>query len=195
MALPHYQAGGVLNSHVKVEGFKGLVWWEAQGQVTGTNKGCMKDRVCTLSVRKKTSTVKIRTSSERNKVRKREFFFFNKNRTVKRQWRPSRRLVRVCDGLAARGCACPALGVLPEGCVEIASNSYALKLRVLVGAVVCSPDVCSQLCWQPEEQAHRRGYSAEGYGPGVNLVGNQGGERSANPVTIGRKAQAEAFEK
>ena len=35
----------------------------------------------------------------------------------------------------------------------------------------------------------------EGYGPGVNLVGNQGGERSANPVTIGRKAQAEAFEK
>ena len=121
----------------------------------------MKDRVCTLSVRKKTSTVKIRTSSERNKVRKREFFFFNKNRTVKRQWRPSRRLVRVCDGLAARGCACPALGVLPEGCVEIASNSYALKLRVLVGAVVCSPDVCSQLHWQLEEQAHRRGYSAE----------------------------------
>ena len=61
LALPHYQAGGVLNSHVKVEGFKGLVWWEAQGQVTGTNKGCMKDRVCTLSVMKKTSTVKIRT--------------------------------------------------------------------------------------------------------------------------------------
>ena len=56
--------------------------------MTGTNKGCMKDRVCTLSVRKKTSTVKIRTSSERNKVRKREFFFFNKNRTVKRQMAP-----------------------------------------------------------------------------------------------------------
>ena len=111
--------------------------------------------------------------------------------------------MRVCDGLAARGCACPALGVLPEGCVEIASNSYALKLRVLVGAVVWSADGCSQLHWQPGEQAQRRGYIAEGYepcfhegyGPGVNLVGNQGGERSANPVTIGRKAQAEAFEK
>ena len=103
--------------------------------------------------------------------------------------------MRVRDGLAARGCACPALGVLPEGCVEIASNSYALKLRVLVGAVVCSADGKCQLYWRLEEQAQRRGYSAEGYGPGVNLVGIQGGERSANPVTIGRKAQAEAFEK
>ena len=101
----------------------------------------------------------------------------------------------MCDGLAARGCTCPALGALPEGCVEIASNSYALKLRVLVGAVVWSADGCSQLHWQPGEQAQRRGYIAEGYGPGVNLVGNQGGERSANPVTIGRKAQAEAFKK
>ncbi len=101
----------------------------------------------------------------------------------------------MCDGLAARGCTCPALGALPEGCVEIASNSYALKLRVLVSVVVCSADGCDRLHGQLEEQAQRRGRSAEGYGPGVNLVGIQGGERSANPVTIGRKAQAEAFEK
>ena len=101
----------------------------------------------------------------------------------------------VCDWLAGRGCACHALGTLPEGCVEIAYNSYALKLRVLVGAVVCSADGCDRLHGQLEEQAQRRGRSAEGYGPGVNLVGIQGGERSANPVTIGRKAQAEAFEK
>ena len=101
----------------------------------------------------------------------------------------------VCDWLAGRGCACHALGTLPEGCVEIAYNSYALKLRVLVGAVVCSADGWCVQHGQLEELTQRRGYSAEGYGPGVNLVGIQGGERSANPVTIGRKAQAEAFEK
>ena len=101
----------------------------------------------------------------------------------------------MCDGLAARGCTCPVLGALPEGCVENASNSYALKLRVLVSVVVCSTYCCGRLHGQLEVQVQRRGYSAEGYGPGVNLVGNQGGERSANPVTIGRKAQAEAFKK
>ena len=101
----------------------------------------------------------------------------------------------MCDGLAARGCACPTLGVLPEGCVEIASNSYALKLRVLVSVVVCCADGWSEQLGQLEKQAQRRGYIAEGYGPSVNLVGIQGGERNAYPVTIGRKARAEAFEK
>ena len=67
----------------------------------------------------------------------------------------------MCDGLAARGCTCPALGALPEGCVEIASNSYALKLRVLVSVVVCSADGCDRLHGQLEEQAQRRGRSAE----------------------------------
>ena len=67
----------------------------------------------------------------------------------------------MCDGLAARGCTCPALGVLPEGCVENASNSYALKLRVLVSVVVCSTYCCGRLHGQLEVQVQRRGYSAE----------------------------------
>ena len=69
--------------------------------------------------------------------------------------------MRVCDGLAARGCACPALGVLPEGCVENASNSYALKLRVLVSVVVCCADGWSEQLGQLEKQAQRQGLSAE----------------------------------
>ena len=86
--------------------------------------------------------------------------------------------------------------MLPDVRVDITSNSYALILRVLASAAVHSSDCC-RVCGQAADCGvrARRGYSAEGYGPGVNLVGIQGGERSANPVTIGRKAQAEAFEK